>query len=105
MNSYFTYMLLCADNSYYTGVTNNLQRRIEEHTIGLHKTSYTYSRRPIKLVWFIECNHIELAITYEKQIKGWNRKKKIALINNDWDTIIEISNEKNQKKAYKTTSK
>jgi len=98
MNTYYTYLLLCADNSFYTGVTNNIERRFEEHNIGLHDTSYTYSRRPVKLVWFVECNNIELAISYEKQIKGWSRKKKIALIKNDWDTIIATSNEKNLKK-------
>jgi len=71
---------------------------MEEHNNGVHTNSYTYSRRPLRLVWFIECNNIALAISYEKQIKGWNRKKKLALIDNDWDTIVAISNEKNIKK-------
>ena len=105
MNNYFTYLLLCADNSYYTGITNDLERRLSEHQNWLHPESYTFSRRPVKLVWFIECNNVELAISYEKQIKGWSRKKKNALINNDWETIISISNEKNLKKKKKKNNK
>lgn len=95
MKTYFVYMLRCSDNSYYVGVTNNIERRIKEHESGFHENCYTFKRRPITLVWFERFANIKQAIDFEKQIKGWSRKKKEALINDDWNKIIELSNEKN----------
>jgi len=51
MNQYFVYILLCSDSSYYTGVTNNLDRRLYEHEAGFDPKSYTFKRRPLKLVF------------------------------------------------------
>lgn len=94
MKLYFVYILQCADNSYYTGVTNNVERRINEHNSGDDKSAYTYKRRPVTLVWQESYNDIHQAITKEKQIKGWNRKKKEALINGDFDELVRLSNDK-----------
>lgn len=80
MKYYYVYILLCADKSYYTGMTNNLERRIIEHKT-LNKYSYTFKRKPLKLVWHQVFTNPKEAITIEKQIKGWSRKKKEALIN------------------------
>lgn len=80
MKSYFVYILECSDKSYYTGVTNDLERRFFEHKKWLMESSYTHHKRPVKLVYFEESNHINDAIVREKQIKWWSRNKKIALI-------------------------
>lgn len=94
MFNYYVYILECADKSYYTGVTNNLERRIAEHNSGLLK-GYTSSRLPVKLVYYAYFNRIEDAIRFEKQIKGWSRKKKEALINGDIKSLKVLSNRKN----------
>ncbi|WP_298395385.1 GIY-YIG nuclease family protein [Flavobacterium sp.] len=91
MKTYFVYILKCSDNSYYTGFTNNLERRFGEHQAGKNKESYTFSRRPLKLMWFETFNDVLNAIAIEKQIKGWSRIKKEALIAQDWDRLVLFS--------------
>ena len=98
MKTYYVYIVQCCDNSYYTGVTNDVERRILEHNFGEIKTAYTFRRRPVKLVWFEYYNDINQAIEKEKQIKGWSRNKKEALINDDFDLLVELSNLKNNSK-------
>jgi putative endonuclease len=83
MSEYSVYIVHCVDGSYYTGVTNNLERRLSEHNDGMDPCSYTHSRRPVCLVYSEEFGDIEDAIDAEKQIKGWSRKKKEALIQGD----------------------
>jgi putative endonuclease len=91
MNQYFVYILLCSDNSYYTGVTNDMERRLYEHENGIDPKSYTFKRRPFKLVFHESFNDITQAIAFEKQIKGWRRAKKEAIINGDWHLLPELS--------------
>ncbi|HTE01304.1 MAG TPA: GIY-YIG nuclease family protein [Mucilaginibacter sp.] len=91
MNQYFVYILLCSDNSYYTGVTNDLERRLYEHENGIDTKSYTFKKRPVKLVFHEMFTEITQAIAFEKQIKGWNRAKKEAIINGQWDLLPELS--------------
>jgi putative endonuclease len=80
MKTYFVYILECSDRSYYTGLTSNTER-IQEHNIGKYCNSYTYARRPVKLVYYEEFYDVWQAIDREKQIKRWSRAKKQALIN------------------------
>ena len=80
MNSYYVYIVKCSDGSYYTGITNDVDRRINEHNDGIKPDSYTYTRRPVELVFNYEFNDVEQAILFEKQIKGWSRKKKEAIL-------------------------
>ena len=87
MKTYYVYILKCADQKLYTGITNDLERRIEEHQSGKNKNSYTYSRRPIELIFSQEFNDVNQAIYFEKKIKKWSAKKKIALANRDYDMI------------------
>ena len=94
MNQYFVYILLCSDNSYYTGVTNNLERRIYEHENAFTPGSYTATRRPVKLVFHEMFNDITQAIAFEKQVKGWRRAKKEAIINGDWNLLPKLSKNK-----------
>ena len=91
MKIYYVYMVLCNDGSYYTGVTNNLQRRFMEHVYGHDKTAYTFTRRPLTLAWCQEFHNIDEAILSEKKIQGWSRAKKAALIAGDWETIRALS--------------
>jgi len=91
-NDYYVYILKCADDSYYTGVTNNLERRIIEHQDGLIPNCYTHNRRPITCVYSQHYTDINQAIISEKQIKGWSRKKKEALVKGDYTEIVRLSN-------------
>jgi len=87
MKFYYVYILKCNDGSYYTGVTNNIEKRFTEHNNDNSTTSYTYKRRPVELVYSQQFNDIKQAIELEKQIKGWSRRKKEALINEDWEKL------------------
>ncbi|WP_298118177.1 GIY-YIG nuclease family protein [Flavobacterium sp.] len=91
MKTYFVYILKCSDNSYYTGFTNDLERRFGEHQFGKNKDCYTYNKRPLELMWFETFNDVLNAIAIEKQIKGWSRIKKEALIIQDWDRLVLFS--------------
>ena len=91
MKLYFVYILKCKDDSFYTGFTNNLDRRLYEHNAGLSKDSYTYDKRPVELVWYEMFTEPTQAILIEKKIKGWSRRKKQALIDEDWDKLVKYS--------------
>jgi len=91
MNCYFVYILLCNDGSYYTGVTNDIEKIFFEHQEGLIKDCYTHGRRPLKLAFVNEFHDVREAIEREKQIKGWSRRKKEALIASDFDRLVELS--------------
>jgi putative endonuclease len=86
-HNYFVYIVECNDKSYYTGVTNDLDRRLWEHNNDFNPLSYTFKRRPVILKYFQRFQDINQAIEFEKQIKGWSRKKKEALFNEDWEAI------------------
>ena len=94
MRDYYVYILKCSDESYYVGVTNNLERRFAEHCEGKSTTSYTSKRRPLELIWSMRFKYILEAIAFEKQVKGWSKKKKEALMKDDWDTIVLLANTK-----------
>jgi putative endonuclease len=79
MKYYYVYILKCSDSSYYTGLTNNIERRFQEHQSGENSTSYTFKKRPVELVFCEEFLDVNQAISFEKQIKGWSRKKKEAI--------------------------
>jgi len=96
MKQYFVYILKCADNSYYTGITNNIERRLVEHKIGTQPDSYTFTRRPLELVFCIDFLDPNQAIAFEKQVKGWTRAKKEAIINDDWDKLKILAECKNE---------
>jgi len=91
MNQYHVYILLCRDGSYYTGITNNIERRIIEHEYGEDPKWYTFKRRPLKLVFNEIFSDVNQAIAFEKQVKGWKRAKKEAIIAGRWDLLPELS--------------
>ena len=88
---YFVYIMTNKSGTLYTGVTNNLERRVYEHKHHLFK-GFTNKYKIDKLIYFEETTDINAAISREKQIKGWLRKKKIALIesmNPEWNDLWE----------------
>ena len=89
----FMYILKCSDNSYYTGSTINLEKRLNEHFEGMGP-NYTKSRRPVFLAYYEIFDKIKDAARREKQIKGWSRAKKELLIKGLLDELIIISNSK-----------
>src|SRR5699024_618738 len=91
MKRMFVYILLCNDSSYYTGVTNNIERRFAEHQEGKNRKCYTFPRRPLELVFAKEFSGPKDAIAFEKQVKGWSRAKKEALMRADWNELKRLS--------------
>ena len=88
---YVVYILQCADGSYYTGSAADLTRRLWEHESGAVSSAYTYSRRPVKLAWSSEVvERYSDALRFERQIKGWSRAKKEALIRGNYEAVHEV---------------
>ncbi|MDY0987471.1 GIY-YIG nuclease family protein [Flavobacterium sp. CFBP9031] len=91
MKRYYVYILKCSDGSYYTGMTNDINRRLNEHNYGLNQESYTFHKRPLELVFCTDFNDVIQAIAFEKQVKGWSRKKKEAIIKDKWEDLKKLS--------------
>jgi putative endonuclease len=92
--SAWVYILECSDGSYYTGCTTGLPYRIEQHQSGSFE-GYTSRHLPVKLVWSQECQYLRDAISAERQIKGWTRRrKKEALIKGDFDLLHVLAQSK-----------
>jgi len=89
-----TYILKCSDDSYYTGSTKDLKRRIAQHQNG-EGANHTKKRLPVELVYVEQFTRIDHAFYREKQIQGWGRKKKEALINGVENELPRLS------KAYR----
>jgi putative endonuclease len=88
----FVYILECCDGSFYVGSAtgNDLDRRIAQQQSGAFP-GYTYTRRPVELVWSEHFNRITDAIAVERKLKGWARAKKQALIRGDWSHLQRLS--------------
>jgi len=84
------YILECADGSYYTGSTWDLDRRLREHQNG-EGANHTKKRLPVKLVYYEEYARVEDAFHREKQVQGWSRRKKEALMAGSREKLIEFS--------------
>ena len=90
MKKGFVYILECADGSYYTGSTKNLEQRLLQHRNG-EGANHTKKRLPVKLVYFEGFSRIDEAFYREKQIQGWSRKKKEALIEGAFEDLRHLS--------------
>ena len=77
----YMYILECADGSYYTGSTTNLELRLQQHQSG-EGANHTRKRLPVQLVYYEEFDRIDEAFYREKQVQGWSRRKKEALMEN-----------------------
>ena len=89
--AFYVYILKCADGSYYTGHTDDLEKRIAEHAGGSIPSCYTYERRPVQLVFNQSfCSRAD-ALAAERQIKGWSRAKKEAMMKGDWGEVSRLA--------------
>ena len=93
---FYVYILRCSDDSYYTGLTEDLEIRLAQHQMG-ELPGYTKSRRPVQLVFADEFSTMDEAIGRERQIKGWSKSKKAALIAEDWVRLSELSRSGNNR--------
>ena len=92
--SFWTYLLKCADGSYYVGHTDNLEARVWKHTNG-EIPGHTSSRLPVRLVFSQDHPTREESLAAERQIKGWSRKKKEAMIRGDWPEVSRLARNRN----------
>ena len=90
--SSWVYILRCSDETYYTGVTSNLDQRLNQHFHS--ETGYVARRKPFQFVWSEEFANIDDAIAFEKQVKGRSRVKKEALMRGDWEGIQMLARTK-----------
>jgi predicted GIY-YIG superfamily endonuclease len=90
---FWVYILRCSDGSYYAGHTDDLEARKAQHDFGFHG-GYVSSRLPVTLVFADEFPTREEALARERQIKGWSRAKKEALIHADWAEVSRLAKRK-----------
>ena len=94
----YVYMLECRDRSFYVGSTWDLERRVSEHQEGLG-AAYTRRRRPVRLVWHAAYDSITEAYAMEKRVQGWNRPKRIALIEGRLDDLPDLSRRRGARRS------
>ena len=99
----YVYILECANGKYYTGSTNNLARRLEEHELGLG-ANFTRKFLPVRLIFIEEHPRIDLAFKREKQIQGWSRKKKENLISSNYQNLRLLAECQNESHANSVLS-
>ncbi|MHC1783340.1 MAG: GIY-YIG nuclease family protein [Anaerolineaceae bacterium] len=95
---FWVYILRCSDGSYYTGHTDDLEIRLSQHQLCDVEGCYTQSRRPVKLIFYQEFPTRDEAFAAERQIKGWSRAKKEAMIKGDWDEVSRLARSKTREK-------
>ncbi len=86
----YMYILECSDGSYYIGSTIDLEKRFAQHEAG-EGANHTRKHLPVKLVYFEEFIRIDQAFYREKQVQGWSRRKKEALINGEFGQLTKLS--------------
>lgn len=86
----YMYILKCSDGSYYTGSTTDLETRLQQHQAGLG-ANHTRKHLPVQLVYYEEYDRIDSAFNREKQVQGWRREKKEALINGEFPKLPELA--------------
>jgi len=87
---HFVYVLRCADDSFYIGLSRNLDSRVKEHNDS-RGAAYTSNRRPVRLVYWGASQIRDEAITREQELKRWSRAKKQALIEGDIERLKRLS--------------
>lgn len=96
--AFWVYMLECADRSFYVGHTDNLEQRIACHQAG-EIPGYTAERLPVSLVLAQAVESREQALNLERQLKGWSRVKKQALLAGDWPRVSALAKNDFSKRA------
>ncbi|MDE3225910.1 MAG: GIY-YIG nuclease family protein [Nitrospirota bacterium] len=100
---FWVYILQCADGSYYTGHTDDLEKRITEHKSG-QLGGYTATRLPVNLIYSEEFHTREQTLACERQIKGWSRKKKEAMIRGDWAEVSRLARTRSRQPVQPSTN-
>ena len=90
-NQFYVYILKCKNGQYYVGHTDNIEQRLSEHYLGAINDCYTKNRRPLELMFLQNFETRDNAFHVERQIKGWSRKKKEALIEDNWEEIKRLN--------------
>jgi putative endonuclease len=98
VHHYYVYIVQCKDGFYYTGISNSLEKRVDQHNEGKDVFSFTYKRRLVTLKYFEHFTDVTQAIAKEKQLKGWSRAKKEALFNEDYNLLRELAKNKGKVK-------
>ena len=93
MSGAWIYILECSDGSFYTGLTKqeDPEARVWEHNNHIYKDAYTAKRLPVKLAYAEHYDSIIAAIEAERRIKGWSRAKKLAMMQGDWQRVVELA--------------
>ncbi len=99
--TFWAYMLHCHGGAFYTGHTDDLEQRMAQHNAG-NFPGFTRDHLPVVLVWSQEFTPRIEALEAERRIKGWSRKKKLALIRGDWEAISRYA--RNKEKSGPSTS-
>lgn len=101
--SFWVYILRCADGTYYTGQTDNLDLRLGQHQFG-HFPGYTHDRRPVELMWADWFQTRDDALNRKRQVKDWSRVKKEALFKSDWQALMKASAKSKNREKFSTGS-
>ncbi len=101
--AFWVYILRCADGSYYVGHTDDLEKRVRQHQSG-ELGGYTFNRRPVQLAYSQDFPTREEAFVVERQLKGWCRAKKEALIRADWNKLRRLARGRSGERAHPSTS-
>ncbi|MGD1937928.1 MAG: GIY-YIG nuclease family protein [Cyanophyceae cyanobacterium] len=94
----YVYILRCGDGSLYTGATVDVMRRLGQHQAG-RGAKYTRSRLPVELVFAEFCGDWSAALRREREIKGWKRRQKLALIQGDWEAVLRAAEDQNKPRS------
>jgi putative endonuclease len=100
--AFWAYILLCGDGKYYTGHTDNLEKRIGQHQSGLIK-GFASSRLPVQLMWTQEFPSRYEALNAELKIKNWSKAKKNALIIEDWNSLSYFAKPPHERRGVSTS--
>lgn len=93
---FYVYMVRCKDGKYYTGVINDIHVRVRQHNECANSSAYVFGRRPVALVYSCHFENIYDAISWEKTLKRWSRKKKEAVIRGNFEALPGLASCKNE---------
>ena len=91
MREYCVYIVRCSDGSLYTGITNDVERRLSQHNGDSDQRHFTASRKPVTLVYAARFTEVSDALAFETQIKRWSRRKKEALIAGEYEKLPALA--------------
>ena len=100
--TFYVYILRCADGCYYVGHTDNLEARLAAHHRG-EIEGYTQTRRPVRLVFAEDFTSRDQAFARERQVKGWSRLKKEALLDGNWEELQRLSRSRGSTSSPRTS--